>query len=95
LAEIRPLPATTPEQANDASTNEGPAGLRIVNEAESRALVCAAGIPVAWIDAHTEGVVTGFAPGRHMIGALRPFGGLGLTRRPIEIPGHVTLRAAR
>lgn len=94
LAEIHPMPSTKDDVRADPPLR-GPASLRVINQAESRALVCAAGIPVAWIDGHSEGVVTGFAPGRHMIGALRPFGGLALTRRPVDIPGDVTLRGPR
>jgi hypothetical protein len=79
-------PVTTPLDP------EASGSLRVVNESDSRALVCAAGIPLAWVDPHQEGRIEGLRPGRHMIGALRAFGALAGTRRPVEIPGTVTLR---
>jgi len=94
VSAIRPLAATDAD-LHDIASAIGTTSLRVVNQTDSRALMCAAGIPIAWIDGNSEGVVTDLKAGRHMIGALRPFGGLGLTRRPLAVPGEVTLRRPR
>jgi len=100
---LRPLSAdlSAPHTLPEGSAEPGDGGsatrpiLRLVNEADARALVFAAGIPLAWIDAHSEGDVVGLQPGRHMVGALRAFGTLAITRRPVEVPGTLALGARR
>ncbi len=92
VGQIQPLRVTADSPPLRATSAPSHTGLRVINQSDSRALVCAAGIPVAWVDAHHEGVIEGLQVGRHMVGALRPFGGLAGTRRPVEIPGLMTLR---
>lgn len=92
MAQIQPLRAQPGDVPSDTPPGEDTT-LTITNHNDARALVCAAGVPVAWIDGNTEGVIHGLATGRHMIGALRAFGGLSLTRRAVQVPGELTLRA--
>lgn len=86
-----PLSQALGEPADDEATRQPI--LHLVNETDARALVFAAGIPLVWIDAHSEGDVVGLQQGRHTVGALRAFGTLAITRRPVEVPGTLTLRA--
>jgi hypothetical protein len=78
-----------------ATQNAGPIDtngeLQVVNNSSTKVIVVIENIPVAWINAYSEGHISGFRPGRYRIRATRPFGIQLFSPRFIDLPGKLTV----
>jgi hypothetical protein len=67
------------------------AALEIENNADSRIIVLAQGVPIGWLDPGHTGTLEGLSPGTYRVGAVRPFGVLLMAPRPMEWPGQLRI----
>jgi hypothetical protein len=71
----------------NSGLNDSAGSLQFVNHTSTKVIVILEGIPVAWVDAYSEGLFSGFHPGRYRIGAVRPFGGQLFSPKTVDLPG--------
>ncbi|MDD9938268.1 MAG: hypothetical protein OXT09_31950 [Myxococcales bacterium] len=83
LAQLSPhrVPATPLE----------PGPLTVHNRTDTRVVLLAQGVPIAWVDAGQTAAIEGLSPGRYRIGALRPLGILRMAPKLIEVPGELRI----
>jgi hypothetical protein len=74
---------------------EGPVELSIDNRTNTRAIVIAQGVPIAWVDADRSLTIPGFNPGFYSIGAIRPLGILRMTPKLTRVPGQLVIGRPR
>ena len=83
LAQLSPhrVPATPLE----------PGPRTVHNRPDTRVVLLAQGVPIAWVDAGQTAAIEGLSPGRYRIGALRPLGILRMAPKLIEVPGELRI----
>lgn len=67
-------------------------GLVVVNLNDGRMIVVVDGVAAGWLDGGATAHFTGFSPGVHEIGGMRPGGAVIMRPRLIQIPGRTVLR---
>jgi len=77
---------TAPRTADMVGT-----ALEIENNADSRIILIAQGIPIGWIDPMHTGTLEGLGAGSYRVGAVRPFGVLLMAPRPLTWPGRLRI----
>jgi len=68
-----------------------PATLSIDNRTDTRAIVIAQGVPVAWVEAGAAVDIEGLRPGTYSIGAIRPLGILRMQPRLLRVPNQIVM----
>jgi hypothetical protein len=72
-----------------------PASLLVDNYTDTRAVLIAQGVAIAWIDSGQSLRIDGFNPGSYLIGAIRPLGILRMTPKLVRIPGELAIGRPR
>jgi len=69
--------------------------VRVQNDGPTRIVVTVGGMPLGWVDRGAIGTFGGLVPGEHVVGAMRPLGGLALSPHRRDVPLELRIRPPR
>ena len=88
LAPNRRAPPADEDEVDEDAPSEG---LIVENDSRARMIVTIQGTPVGWVDRGATAHFVGMRPGVYEVGGMRPMGLQSAFRRPVRVPGRVSL----